>query len=128
MIKNIESEFRGLEERSHKGEKVRKNEIIEVEVKLSIMKTFLNEQEDEDKWYGWEMRKKVKWPIKEFYERKLRNELSVGLKKVEVELSKVRYGQRSMGEEIEVYICEPKKGTTFVECDESEEGPNECLT
>lgn len=56
--------------------------------------------------------------------------MSAWLKKEKVEIGKAKYGQRSMGEEMKVYICEPKQGPILGEYDESieeEERPNECL-
>ena len=47
-MKNVGSEFKDLEERIHSGEKVKKIEIAEVEMKLSIVEILLQEQEKVD--------------------------------------------------------------------------------
>ena len=47
----------------------------------------------EYRWYGWNLRKNVKWPIKELYEKKLKHRLSVWLKITKEELSEAEYGQ-----------------------------------
>ena len=41
MVKNIDSEFRCLEERSHRGEMVNKSKIVEVKMKLNIVEMLL---------------------------------------------------------------------------------------
>ena len=71
------------------------------------MDILMQEQEKEDKKNGWILVKKVKWPIRELYERKLKHNLSAWLKKEEAELSEAEYGKRSIGEEMEVDICQP---------------------
>lgn len=126
MMKNMDNELRGLEERCHKGEKVRRHEMVEAKMKLSIAKMLLYEQVDKDQWYGWKLRKKIKCLVKELYERKLRHKMSGWLKKEEAELNGTKYGKRSM----EVYISGPKQGPILGEDNERdkyEERPDECL-
>lgn len=84
------------------------------------MMKLLQEETEEDQRYGWTMKKMIKWPIKKLYERKLRNKLSFQLK-MEEELNRVEFGQRSLGEEKEVHIYETKKGIMLIEDNEDEE-------
>lgn len=57
------------------------NEIDEVKMKFDIVEMILQEQNnDEDQQCGWKLRNRVKWPIRELYERKLRHMLSAWLK------------------------------------------------
>ena len=93
MVKHFSKEFRGLEDKSHRREKVKKNEMDEVKMKLNIVEMLVQEQEnDEDQQWGWKLRKRVMWPVKELYERKLRHRLSAWLKTLEEELMEAKYG------------------------------------
>ena len=113
----------GLEERSHKGEKVKISELVEVKMKISILDKLLQEQEETYQWHGWKLRKKVTWPVIELYEGNIRHRLK------EEYISEAKHGQRSISEEEKAHICEPKQGTVLHEDDESiedEERPDEC--
>lgn len=104
MVKHVNNEFRGLEERGHREENVRKDE---VNTNLNIVEMLLQEQKnDKDQQCGWELKKRVKWYVRELYERKLMQRLSTWLNMVEEEISEVEYEKGFISEEVEVYICE----------------------
>jgi hypothetical protein len=50
-------------------------EIVELKEQLSVMMKLLQEKVKEDQRYGWNLKKKVKWPIVQLYVRKLRQRL-----------------------------------------------------
>ena len=130
MINIVDIKLKGLEERSHKGEKVRAHQMDEFNVKLDILEILLQKQMQEYHKCGWIFVKKVKWPIMELYERKCRNWLSAWLNMEEKNISKVEYGHRFIAEVTEVHICEPEQGRILGEDDESDEKqerPNEYL-
>ena len=52
MVKHASSDFGGLEERINREEKVRKNEMDVIEMKLNKVEMLLWEQMDEDQQYG----------------------------------------------------------------------------
>ena len=90
MVKHIGSEFRDLEERSHKGEKVRGCEMVELKMKLGILEKLLQEEVEAYQWYAEKLRKKVKCLVRELYKRNIRHNLIAWLK--EEELTKFKHG------------------------------------
>lgn len=53
---------------------------------LSIVDILMQEQEDEDQQFGQKLRKRIKWHVKQLYERNFKHKLSAWFKMVEVEL------------------------------------------
>jgi len=64
--------------------------------------------------------KKVKWSIKQLYERKLKHELNTWMKRDE-ELNGAEHGQRSLKEEAKVYIYASRQGQILREEDEDDD-------
>ena len=95
--------------------------MVELKMKLNILEMLLQNHMEEYWCYAYGLRKRVKWTIKELYERKLRHSLSAWLKMAEEELIEAKYGQRSMSEEVEVHIYEPEQAPILGEDDKSEE-------
>lgn len=93
---------------------MKQSEIVEVRMKLNIVKLLLQEQGDEDQWYGWKLRKKVKCHVKELYHGILRNRSSAWLKMTEAKLNKAKYGQRFVDEEIECTFVHQNKDQSLV--------------
>lgn len=57
IIKTMDSQFKGLKERSHKGGKVIRCEMAKFKMKLNILEILLQEKIEEDQQYGWRLRK-----------------------------------------------------------------------
>lgn len=55
-------------------------EMVEIEVHLDMLMKLLQRKMEEDWRQGWNVRKKVKWPIVKLYKRKLKHRLDAWIK------------------------------------------------
>ena len=53
-------------------------EIAETRVHLDILKEIIQEMENEYHLVGWNLKKKIKWPIRQLFARKLRKKMKIG--------------------------------------------------
>jgi hypothetical protein len=94
-------------------------ELIELKERLSMIMKLLKE---ENHGYGWNLRRKVKWPIEQLYVRKLRHRLKHRLDAwiKEPELREVEY-RKSLEAGPTVHFCELKQGVVLGEEDEAQD-------
>ena len=122
----ISSHKKGSEEGYIRKQNVKENgtsqrefdkEFLEIKEGLSnLMRLLLEEEENQS--LGWILRRKVRWPVKRLFDRKLKHKVNVWLKTLQTK-GKFRENKSGLLKE-EVYLCKPEKGTFFDE--ESEDG------
>jgi ribosomal protein L29 len=104
-------------------------ELDELRIKLNYLRQLLQRKVKENQRQGWNMKKKVKWPVKLLFEDLIEKKLKETLEELKQRMNdwmqkeKLRgaeFKQRPLTEE-EVHYCEPKQGDIHGEEDEEEE-------